>query len=68
LVSGLQEVDFLNKQGYSNIYQEYIPNNAYFIAFLDYRVRQDEFDNLYTEEFMGNLKEFINSWKILYSN
>ncbi len=68
LVGGLQEVDFNNKEFYGKIYAQYIPNNAYFISFLDYRVRQDEFDKRYAEEFGGNLEEFIESWKLLYSN
>ena len=68
LVSGLQNVDFINKERYAKIYKQYTPNNAYFISFLDYRVRQDEFEKRYVEEFAGDLREFIESWKILYSN
>jgi hypothetical protein len=68
LVDGLQKVDFINKEGYDKIYEQYTPNNAYFISFLDYRVRQDEFEKRYATEFAGDLREFIESWKILYSN
>jgi predicted aminopeptidase len=68
LILGLRNIDFHNQEWYENIYSNYRPNNAYFISFLNYRERQDEFDSLYLYEYQNNLADFINSWKQLYSN
>lgn len=68
LVDGLHDVDFINQDRYENIYSNYKPNNAYFISFLNYRERQDEFDSLYHNKYSNDLAAFINSWKKQYSN
>jgi predicted aminopeptidase len=68
LVAGLKNVDFINQEGYANIYSQYEPNNAYFVSFLDYRERQIEFDSLYINDYEQDLAQFINYWKELYSN
>ena len=68
IIAGLAELDFNNKERYQNYYGNYRPNNAYFISFLNYRERQDEFDSLYLVSHQADLAKFINSWKMLYSN
>lgn len=40
-------------------YQEYLPNNAYFMNFIRYQSRQDIFEEEWKERFGGDLKGYI---------
>ena len=62
-VDTLTFIDPLHYQGYFNNYR---PSNAYFIAFLNYRERQHEFDSLLNNSYDNQLSQFISYWKLNY--
>jgi len=66
-VSGLKVIEFKRNDWYTKIYDQYRPNNAYFISFLSYRARQSEFNELYYKELDSDLDSFIRYWKKSYS-
>lgn len=62
-VDTLTFIDTLHYQGY---FDNYRPSNAYFIAFLNYRERQHEFDSLLNNSYDNQLSQFIDYWKLNY--
>lgn len=64
--ANLDTVKFINPQRYEKVASSEDINNARFIAFLNYRERQGEFEDQLKNEFGGNLEKFINYWKVQY--
>lgn len=64
--TNIDTVNFINPQRYAKLADSEDINNARFIAFLNYRERQSEFDDQLKNEFEGSLKIFINHWKAQY--
>jgi len=48
---------------YKAIFSKKMPNNAYFISFLNYRERQTSFNNILNNKFHNDLYAFIAYWK-----
>jgi len=65
IVINLDSIGFHNPV-YSNRFQEYLPNNAYFMSYLLYRSGQDQLDSLYREKYESNLTIFITELKKLH--
>lgn len=59
IVNNLDSIEFHNS-AYRNRFQEYLPNNAYFMSYLLYRSGQGQLDSLYREKYDGNLTTFIS--------
>jgi hypothetical protein len=62
----LDTLSFENRQYYQGYFDNYQPNNAYFIAFLNYRERQHEFERLLEDSLHNQLAAFIGYWKLNY--
>ena len=43
-----------------------LPNNTYFMSFLRYRSKQADFDKILTSEFGGDIRSFIEYYKLNY--
>ena len=66
IVENLDTVGFHNPGRYQRIFEQYHPNNAYFISFLNYRERQADFQVMLTDDFNDDLVMFVNYWKEKY--
>jgi predicted aminopeptidase len=62
----LDTLSFKNRLSYQGYFDKYRPNNAYFIAFLNYRERQHEFERLLEDSLDNQLAAFIGYWKLNY--
>ena len=65
IVAKLDTIDFHNP-AYRNRFQEYLPNNAYFMSYLLYRSGQDDLESIYVDEFGNDLTAFISEMKKLH--
>lgn len=65
-ISNLDTVQFINPERYVEIVTSERINNAMFISFLNYRVRQEDFTLQLKKEFSGNLNKFVSHWKCQY--
>ena len=66
VIDDLDTVSFHDPSRYSALFDTVQPNNAFFIAFLSYRSRQGIFRNMLEERFGGDIKAFIQHWKLEY--
>lgn len=66
-IDELDTVSFHDPSTYEMLFEKFPPNNAFFISFLSYRERQEEFGIQLSDEFNGEIKAFIDYWKQLYS-
>lgn len=62
IVLKYKTLSFTN-QRYKNYFNNYRPNNAFFIAFKNYNEKQSDFRKRYQTEFKDNLKAFIEALK-----
>ena len=63
---GLNNLPFNNKDRYQRIFTNYLPNNAFFISFLDYRERQSDFEIMFRDSLQSDVKRFIKYWQKNY--
>ncbi len=66
IVHTLDTVSFHNPQRYQGYFVNYQPNNAYFISFLNYRERQQEFRQLLVDSLDNDLAAFVRYWQHRY--
>ena len=66
IANELDTISFSNAAFYHGYFDKYKPNNAYFISFLNYRERQDDFNILFEDSLNSDLSLFINYWKANY--
>jgi len=66
IMANKDTLSFLDTLHYKGYFENYRPNNAYFISFLNYRERQDDFESLLVDSLDNQLMEFINYWKRNY--
>jgi predicted aminopeptidase len=66
IMANMDSISFTDKQRYDRYFDKYRPNNAYFISFLNYRERQDEFELMLTDSLKNRLAPFIAYWKLRY--
>lgn len=67
VVANLDTLSFLDSLRYQGYFAEYRPNNAYFISFLNYRERQQEFEYMLEDSLDNQLSSFIDYWKLNYA-
>lgn len=65
IVDKLDTVSFFNPS-YSQRFQDYLPNNAYFMSYLLYRSNQGKLDSLYANNYNNDLRLFISEMKKLH--
>lgn len=68
IIINMDTISFENPTTYKGYFLNHPPNNAYFISFLNYRERQQEFDRLLIDSTHNQLKSFIDYWKNNYDN
>ena len=51
---------------YKNYFEDYQPNNAFFIGFLTYNEKQNEFEQEFQNQFKGDFKKYMNYLKKKY--
>lgn len=66
IMIGLDSLPFYNKLRYKGLFDKYRPNNAFFIAFLNYRERQSDFDIMFSDSLNSDVKKFIKYWQKSY--
>ena len=66
IASNLDTLTFINPTRYQGYFSRYRPNNAYFISFLNYRERQQEFARLLADSLDNDLAAFIRYWQQNY--
>ena len=66
IINEMDTISFSNKSFYSGYFDNYKPNNAYFISFLNYRERQQDFTLLMEDSLDSKLSFFIDYWKSNY--
>jgi predicted aminopeptidase len=66
-IDALDTVSFHDPSTYGMLFEKFPPNNAFFISFLSYRARQEEFGVQLRDEFNNDIRAFIDYWKQLYS-
>ena len=62
----LDTISFSTTSFYHGYFEKHMPNNAYFISFLNYRERQDDFSLLFEDSLDSDLSLFIDYWKANY--
>jgi len=67
-VKSIDTIGFNDQERYLRYFENYRPNNAYFISFLNYRERQDELEILLIDTLDNRLSSFIEYWRTLYEN
>jgi predicted aminopeptidase len=66
IVANMDTIVFTDEQRYKQYFAKYRPNNAYFISFLNYRERQDEFELMLADSLDNQLAPFIAYWRLHY--
>ena len=66
IITTLDTVAFYQPQRYRTYFAAERPNNAFFVSFLNYRERQDEFEALLQDSCRGQLAEFVAYWRQRY--
>jgi len=66
VLANLDTLSFENRLYYKGYFDNFRPNNAYFIAFLNYRERQHEFERLLEDSLGNQLSAFIDYWRLNY--
>lgn len=67
VVANMDTLSFLDSLRYQGYFAEFRPNNAYFISFLNYRERQQEFEYMLEDSLDNELSSFIDYWKLNYA-
>ncbi len=67
VIQNVDTISLINLKRYQGHFAKYRPNNAYFISFLNYRERQDEFEQFLTDSLDNQLSSFIDWWKSNYA-
>lgn len=65
-VESIDAINFYNPKRYLGYFENFRPNNAYFISFLNYRERQVELENLLMDSLNNELPLFIDYWRATY--
>lgn len=64
IILGIHHLSLHNKQRYSFSFPEdHLPNNAWFMSYKRYRVKQNDFDKELAEKFSGKIEAFIEDLK-----
>lgn len=66
IINRLDTISFSSSSYFPGYFDHYKPNNAYFISFLNYRERQDDFNLLFEDSLNSDLSLFIDYWKANY--
>jgi predicted aminopeptidase len=66
IIGNLDSLNFADTTRYKGYFANYRPNNAYFISFLNYRERQEEFNRLLEDSLGNKLSSFIAYWQRQY--
>lgn len=67
IMQSMQQVSFFNKDKYQNLFQKGTPNNAYFMAFLRYRSKQNDFEQEFKQRFHANFQKYLAYLKKKYN-
>lgn len=59
IVQSLDTVTFQNPARYKSVFEDGLPNNAFFMAYRRYRGKQENLNNDYETKFKGNLRKYI---------
>ncbi|TAG07410.1 MAG: aminopeptidase [Cytophagia bacterium] len=63
IVNGLADIGLYNGAKYAKRYRKKLPNNAFFMNFMRYRAKQDDFKKEFYQVSKGNLKKYIEYLK-----
>jgi predicted aminopeptidase len=66
IILNMDTLSLKDPQRYQGYFDNYRPNNAYFISFLNYRERQNEFKHLLEDSLENKLSSFISYWRLNY--
>jgi len=64
IIAGMDSLNFKNKQRFGGYFNNYRPNNAYFISFLNYREKQQDFEIMLQDSSDNKISSFIAYWKL----
>ena len=67
IISRLDTINFHNT-AFRDRFEDFLPNNAYFMSYLLYRSGQESLDSLYSIQYDGDLRLFISAMKKLHPN
>jgi predicted aminopeptidase len=62
-MQSMDTVAFINKSRYSNYFDDFEPDNTFFLAYTRYRAKLDDLEAIFQEEFNGDLRAFIEYHK-----
>lgn len=62
----IREIEFFNPARFQNLFQEKMPNNAYFLAFMRYRSKQNQFEEEFETKFEANFQKYLAYLKEKY--
>jgi len=68
IVDNIDTIQFFNRKKYNRRFEKTLPNNAYFMSFLRYHSRQDDFEKDFRENYDSNVKTYLTYLKQKYSS
>ncbi len=68
IVDNIDTIRFFNRKKYNRRFEKTLPNNAYFMSFLRYHSRQDDFEKDFRENYDSNVKTYLTYLKQKYSS
>ncbi len=66
IVASLDTISFHNRKRYEKLFEDELPNNAYFLGFTRYDALKDKMKKEMKEEARGDIKMYIEQLKIKY--
>ena len=66
IIVSADTLTFFNKERYNNVSSFILPNNAYFLSFIRYRSKLDNFENKLKSEFGNDLRLYLEHLKEKY--
>ena len=63
IIEHFDTISFSDHSGYKQYFENYIPNNTFFMSFLRYRGNAEKLDSLLNNKFEGDLRVFIEDMK-----
>ena len=64
IIQALDTVSFHSPMRYKKIFENKLPNNAYFIDFIRYDSQKEEMKKVLIENFQGNIRNYIEYLKL----
>lgn len=66
IVAETDTIGFHNREKYRTYFSSFVPNNAYFMAYLRYNAKIEDFETEYTVRYKSDLKNYLEYLKTVY--